>query len=80
VIDPKLVAAIGAGERVGRRELLANSVQLWFSKIGKHALNPIGYGNEEIYAWGDEYDPKFLGIMAGVLKMDQIDRDGYAFV
>jgi CRISPR-associated endonuclease/helicase Cas3 len=80
VIDPKLVAAIDAGERVDRRELLANSVQLWFSKIRKHALNPIGYGKEELYAWGNEYDPKFLGIMAGVLKMDQIDRDGYAFV
>jgi hypothetical protein len=80
VIDPKLVAAIEAGERVDRRKLLARSVQLWSARIRKLALNPIGYGEEELYAWGYEYDPKFLGTMAGVLKMDQIDRDGYAFV
>jgi CRISPR-associated endonuclease/helicase Cas3 len=80
VIDPRLIAAIADGERIDRRELIARSVQLWSRKIGKLALNPIGYGTEELYAWGYDYDPKFLGIMAGVLKMNQIDRDGYAFV
>jgi hypothetical protein len=79
VIDPGLIETIRAGGRVERRELLARSVQLWFKKIGKLALTPIGYG-EELYAWEYEYDPKFLGIMAGTLKLDQIDRDGYAFV
>jgi CRISPR-associated endonuclease/helicase Cas3 len=80
VIDKRLVAAIAGGERVDRRELLARSVQLWFGKISKLALNPIGNGAEELYAWGYEYDPKFLGIMAGVLKLNEIDREGYAFV
>jgi len=56
-----------------------SSVQLWSSKIDKLALNQIGHGFE-LYAWGYDYDPKFLGIMAGVLKMNQIERDGYAFV
>jgi CRISPR-associated endonuclease/helicase Cas3 len=79
VIDPRLVAAIEAGATVDRRELLAHSVQLWFSKVGKLALNQIGYGSE-LYAWGYEYDPKFLGIMAGILKMNEIERDGYALV
>jgi CRISPR-associated endonuclease/helicase Cas3 len=79
VIDARLIEAIDNGARVDRRELLARSVQLWFSKVGKFALRPIGYGSE-IYAWGYEYDPKFLGIMAGVLKLNQMERDSYAFV
>ena len=79
VIDPRLISAIGEGAHVDRRELLAHSVQLWSSKIRKLALNQIGYGSE-LYAWGYDYDPKFLGIMAGVLKMNQVERDGYAFV
>lgn len=79
VIDPGLIGGIRAGGRVDRRELMARSVQLWSRKIDKLALTQIGYG-KELYAWDYEYDPKFLGIMAGILKLGQIDRDGYAFV
>jgi CRISPR-associated endonuclease/helicase Cas3 len=79
VIDPGLINAIRAGGRVDRRELMARSVQLWVTRIDKLSLTQIGYG-EELYAWDYEYDPKFLGIMAGILKLSQIDRDGYAFV
>ncbi len=79
VIDARLIDAIRNGARIDRRELLARSVQLWFSKIGKFALVPIGNG-AEIYAWGYEYDAKFLGIMAGVLKLSQMERDSYAFI
>ena len=74
-----LEKAIREGRRVDHRELMAKSVQLWFTKVGKLALNQIGYG-AELYAWEYEYDPKFLGIMAGILKLSQIHRDGYAFV
>ncbi len=80
VIDKVLAAAIEAGEKVDRRALLARSVQLWSTKIGKLALKPIGFGREELYEWCYEYDPKFLGIMAGVLRLNQIDRDGFALV
>jgi CRISPR-associated endonuclease/helicase Cas3 len=80
VVDRRLIAAITAGERVDHRELMEHSVQLWSSRIRKLALNPIGFGNDELYAWGYKYDPKFLGIMAGVLTMNEIDRDGYALV
>jgi CRISPR-associated endonuclease/helicase Cas3 len=79
VIDPGLIAAIAEGAKVDRHELLAHSVQLWSNKVDKLALNQIGHGSE-LYDWGYEYDPKFLGIMTGVLKMNQIERDGYAFV
>jgi CRISPR-associated endonuclease/helicase Cas3 len=79
VIDQRLISAILGGAKVDRRELLAHSVQLWSAKIKKLALNQIGYGCE-LYAWAYDYDAKFLGIMAGVLKMNQVERDGYAFV
>jgi len=79
VIDLDLIKAVREGERVDHRELMARSVQLWFTRINKLALTQIGNG-EELYAWENEYDPRFLGIMAGVLQLNQIDRDGYAFV
>jgi CRISPR-associated endonuclease/helicase Cas3 len=79
VIDPGVIAAVSAGVVVDRHKLLARSVQLWSSKIKNLALKQIGHG-AELYAWEYDYDPKFLGIMAGVLKMNQIDRDSYAFV
>jgi hypothetical protein len=79
VIDPGLISAISAGALVDRHKLLARSVQLWSNKIRKLALNQIGHRGE-LYAWEYDYDPKFLGIMAGVLKMNQVDHDGYAFV
>ena len=78
-IDPNLVQAIRAGAKVNRRELLARSVQLWSTKVEKLALEPIGW-DSEVYAWQYDYDPKFTGIMAGVLKLNKVDRDGYAFV
>jgi CRISPR-associated endonuclease/helicase Cas3 len=79
VIDTNLVAAIGAGAKVSWHQLLSHSVQLWSDKVKKLALSQIGH-DSELYAWGYDYDPKFLGIMAGVLKLNQIERDGYAFV
>jgi hypothetical protein len=79
VIDKNLIRSIENGERVDRKVLLANSVQLWSSKIGQLALNPIGYGSE-LYAWGYEYDKKFLGVMAGILRLNQFKRDGYALI
>lgn len=79
IIEPQLIDAIRNGAQVDRRELLAHSVQLWFSRIGKFALLPIGTSTE-IYAWGYDYDAKFLGIMAGVLKLSQMERDSYAII
>jgi CRISPR-associated endonuclease/helicase Cas3 len=80
VIDRGLIAALRSSCRVNHRELMALSVQIWFTKVNKLALTPIGHGPQEIYAWEYEYDPKFLGIMAGIFKLSQIERDGYAFV
>lgn len=79
LIDPRIIAAIRVGERVDRRTVLSHSVQIWSSKVEKLALSQIGFG-AELYAWEYAYDKKFLGIMAGVLNLDQIGRDGYAIV
>jgi len=79
VVNATLIESIRRGDRVDRHALLAQSVQLWSQKIKSLALNQIGYGCE-LYAWEYEYDPKFLGVMAGVLKLNQIGRDGFALV
>lgn len=79
VIDHDLAQAIRNGAQVNRRALLAHSVQLWSTKVARLALSPIGR-DFEIYAWQYEYDPKFTGIMAGVLSLSQMERDGFAFV
>ena len=79
VIDAALIKAVREGCRVDHRELVARSVQLWFTKVNTLSLTQIGHG-EELYAWEYEYDPRFLGIMAGILKLSQVDRDRYAFV
>jgi CRISPR-associated endonuclease/helicase Cas3 len=79
VVDLDLIAALRRGIPVDRRKLLSHSVQLWSNKIQKLALNEIGHGSE-LYAWEYDYDPEFLGVMAGVLSQAQIDLDGHAIV
>jgi CRISPR-associated endonuclease/helicase Cas3 len=79
VIDPALIERLVARERVGFRELLAGSVQLWSTKI--HALRlecvPSRPG---LYRWPYEYDGEFLGYMAGFLKQVDFVRTGIAIV
>lgn len=79
VIDRMLAERIRSGEKVGRHELQQLSVQLWAYKINQFRLEELGYG-EEIYEWPYTYDSKFLGIMAGVLELEDIDEEGCAFV
>jgi len=79
IIDPHMAERIRGGDRVRRTELLLNSVQVWVDRVEKLALPTIGY-KEEVYAWPYEYDPQFLGIMAGVLKLNDIEEQGYAII
>jgi hypothetical protein len=78
VVDGNTVAAIHGGGKIDRRQLVTHSVQMWCSKIKALALREIGFGREEIYEWSYDYDRKFLGVMAGVLKLDGIRRNGIA--
>jgi CRISPR-associated endonuclease/helicase Cas3 len=79
VVEPALISAIRLGAKINQRDLIANSVQIWFTKIKNLALSEIGFG-KELYAWEYEYDADFLGYMAGILKLKEIDREGYAFI
>src|SRR5262249_26076986 len=79
VIDAQMAERIRQRERVGRIEMLLNSVQVWIDRVEKLALPQIGY-EDEIYAWPYDYDPHFLGIMAGVLRVNDIEEQGYAII
>jgi CRISPR-associated endonuclease/helicase Cas3 len=79
VIDPDIIEAVSTGVHVDWRLLLNHSVQIRSSKVSLLALGQIGHG-AELYSWPYEYDPKYLGIMAGILKLGQIERDGYALI
>ncbi len=74
VIDPNLLKALRNQDHVTFKQLLDGSVQIWANKIDKLGLVPInryGDGSESgIYEWKYDYDPDFLGYMAGVLKID----------
>ena len=74
VLSKSLAERITHGERVGSQELLRHSVQMWTQKIDKGDL-PIelllGNAGEAnaLYLWNAEYDPDFLGYMAGALPI-----------
>ncbi len=70
IVDEKLVKKLEQGAPVNWQDLQNNSVQLWANKIKKFNLTPIaGCKQDDIYSWIDryDYDPDFLGIMAGVI-------------
>jgi len=75
VIDPLLVKALRGGERVGYRELLRNSVQIWARKIDQLPVAPIlvsqtrRHDSNALYEWKAGYDPDFLGYMSGLIPL-----------
>lgn len=75
VVDPRFAERIERRERVTFRELLTGSVQLWAQKIGSLRLEPLR-GRADVYRWPYEYDPAFLGVMEGVLRLDDFQREG----
>lgn len=79
VIDRDLIADLEQHRHIDPGVLISRSVQLWSSKIQKLGLIEIGNGSE-LYSWGYEYDPQFLGVMEGVLKQKEIELQGYAII
>lgn len=82
VVDSRLRAELEEGKRrrgVRWRDLLAGSVQLWLRRIAGFDLPGIA-GMEGVYAWEYEYDPEFLGIMAGALRLIEGDTAGYVLL
>jgi len=71
VIDRNLIEKLEMGIPVSWQSIQENSVQLWTSKINKLKLREIrGCKQDGIYSWIDnyDYDPRFLGIMSGILQ------------
>jgi hypothetical protein len=82
VVDSRLKKRLREGKRVGYRMLLRGSVQMWTSKLSGFALESLHLKNQgsEIYFWDNEYEPNFLGYMAGVLKCNDFLANGGAVI
>lgn len=71
IVDAELVEKMEAGVPVSWQSIQENSVQLWVNRINKLNLKAVkGCLQDNIYSWTDtyEYDPNFLGIMAGIIN------------
>ncbi|MHB8764004.1 MAG: CRISPR-associated helicase/endonuclease Cas3 [Deferrisomatales bacterium] len=79
VVDEDIKRRISGWQPVNFQELLRGSVQLWATKIGKLGLVSLP-GRGEIYAWSHEYDPEFLGYMAGILRLQRFMNDPEALI
>jgi len=79
VVDADLEKQIVERQPVRFKELLGGSVQLWATKIDKLGLAQLP-GRAEIYSWGYEYDPDFLGYMAGVFRLQTFINEPGAWV
>jgi CRISPR-associated endonuclease/helicase Cas3 len=73
VVDPVLAERVKSREYISMRELLGGSVQIWASKIASLALEEF-IQRPGVYRWPHQYDPHFLGYMAGGLKIAAIAR------
>jgi hypothetical protein len=85
IIDEALVLAIREGRKVSRTELMRYSVQIWATKIRDLALEPVipheDPSDSDMYSWGSyDYDPDFLGYMAGVLRLKDFIASGEAVI
>lgn len=82
VIDPTLIDALRARQRVSHRQLLLNSVQIWANKVIKLPIAPLFPNRAKqddsntLYMWNGAYDPDFLGYMAGVIPLLEGLQDG----
>jgi len=84
LVDQSLAEAIRKGEKVSKIDLMKYSVQIWTNKIEQLALEPLiqnrHSSDSEIYFWNHDYDPDFIGYMAGVLKLDEFINAGGAII
>jgi len=82
IIDKALAEAVLRGEKVSRVELMRYSVQIWASRIEKLGLEPLTHYSSDlgIYVWKYDYDPDFLGYMAGALKIEDFISSGGAVI
>ena len=74
IIGEDLVHRIESFEPVDWREIQKKSVQIWGYRI--EALHvPELRSHSGVYAWNLEYSP-FLGVMEGILELDEFEWNG----
>ena len=79
VVDEHLKRQFAERQPVDFQDLLRGSVQLWTTKIEKLRLERLP-GRVDVYVWPHDYDPDFLGYMAGVLKLQTFLKDPEALI
>ena len=72
IIDSELCKRIEHRQEVDFTELQQKSVSIYSNRIDMFALRPL-QGFNDLYQWTLTYDKDFLGYMAGVMKLDEIE-------
>jgi len=72
IIDKDMCERIERHEKVDFIEFQQKSVSIYSNNINKFALRPLR-GFKDLYEWMLDYDSDFLGYMAGVLKIGDIE-------
>lgn len=72
IIDVEMCEKIERHERVDFIELQQKSVAIYSNNINRFALRSL-HGFNDLYAWSLDYDKDFLGYMAGVLRLGDIE-------
>ena len=75
IVDPTLRDRIVARERVDFVSLVRGSVQIWAKKLDALGVMPVP-GRQDVFWWPHEYDPEFLGYMAGALRIQDFITTG----
>ncbi len=71
IVDADLRRRILARERIGMRDILSGSVQIWANKMESLGLESLP-NRQEIFWWPHAYDPEFLGYMEGALFLEAV--------
>ena len=74
VIDPELVNLLEQNIPVSRLDITKKSVQIWAYKLEKLNLTKPIKNQDELLAWTGGYDAEFLGYMAGILPLIELDK------
>ncbi len=78
VVEEELKRKLEARERVGSREILVGSVQMWGRRIDQLAVEEYREF-PGLYRWTAPYEEEFLGYMAGVLPLVYSGQAGGLF-
>jgi CRISPR-associated endonuclease/helicase Cas3 len=78
IADPDLIQQLEHGEKVSFDDLQLGSVQIWQDRVRDLRLEDVA-GLSGVKKWSLDYDP-FLGYMAGILPLIDMDKDGFTIV